>query len=99
MEVIFLDINNEKQDAHLIHQEKDYFCAYIRGTNEIVVGHPDKNITKDGDLPVIISYDHKHSINKIFNSNGECESYILGYFKNPQPIIQYVKTVKLIRPV
>ena len=98
MEVVFLGLNDEKYKAYIIHQEDDYFGAYVYDTNEFVVGHPDRNIAKDENEKVIFSYDHKHHLDELFDSRGNIDSYLLNYFKNPDLIASYLSMARLITP-
>lgn len=96
MEAVFLDTNNQKYTAHIIHQENHYFGAYVFDMNEFIVGHPDRNIAKDNNMAIIFCYDYKIHLDKLFDSRGNCDSYVLKYFKNPDPTTSFLKTIRLI---
>lgn len=97
METIFLDTKNERHAAHLIHEEKEYFIAYVFSTNDIIIGNPETNILMDGNIRLIHCHDHSRNLSDLFDSNGKFDwDLIYYYFKNTKPIVSYLKLAKLI---
>jgi hypothetical protein len=97
-EVYFLKMTGTEIVEHrgiVLGSEAQYFWLWVPNLGNVYQGHPDRVFNELGKNKFLV-YDRCKAIQDIFDKRGECCSDIFWLAKNSAPMLDLLRTAKIL---